>query len=327
VTDVRIGLIGCGGMGKSLANALRDVERGELVAVCDTVEDVVRSYAEETGARPYISHEDLLADKDVDAVIVAAPNYLHAPITIAAAKAGKHVFCEKPMALNVGDCRSMIQACKDAGVKLMIGQVLRYLQPFDAMLNLVREGNIGKPFSATITRISGGWGSPQAWRAKQEYCGGVLFEVSQHEFDFMRCVCGEVKSVYAAMGRFVQEDIDYPDFNYVMLNFMDGGHGLLLAGMSSAIGSYDGKILGSEGSIFFGRSDGKCVWKRFDGEEQTLETSETEPGVRREIREWVECIVDDLEPTIPGEQGLRNVEIAQAAVVSAQRGEPVQLPL
>jgi len=336
MAGLQIGLIGGGSMGKSLARGLAEVGDARIAAVADPGDGVAQAAAEEIGdgdVQAYASVGDLLASEEIGAVIVAAPNYLHAEVTMRAAEAGKHVFCEKPMALNVADARAMIDACESAGVKLMIGQVLRYLPPHAWILDLIRSGDLGEPFGMQVTRIAGGWSGRFAspWRLKRETSGGPLFEVSAHEIDLMRQVLGEAATVYASMDNYVNPEVDYEDFAQLVIKFQGGGSGTLLAGHAAKMGSYDGKIYLTGGTIVFSHQLGEIRWVIEGEEPRTTKYAEAgegrEPGVQREMREFVEAILDDAEVTIPGIEGLRNTEIAQAAGISAASNRVVALPL
>lgn len=217
------------------------------------------------------------------------------------------------------------------GVKLMIGQVLRYLPVFAKMKEIVDSGALGEPFSMYVSRLSGGgWGNPQHWRMKKEFAGGILYEVSVHELDYMRYICGDVESVSASMGNFIQaDDRDYEDTAHVMLRFKSGGVGTLVTGQSSSMDGYDGKIHCRKGTIHFDNEKSLVAYKPFDGDlvELGAEDMKTEPGVQRELRYFVESIIEDKEPAVPGEEGRKVIEIVQAAYISAREGREVKLPL
>lgn len=327
---VRVGLIGCGSMGASLARTVHTLDTAQVVAVADVDGEKVRGIAGELGegVQVFGDYREMLDLPDVDAVIVASPGYLHEEMVVAAASAGKHTFCEKPMAFTVDACDRMIQAAHGHGVKLMIGQVLRYLPVFNKIKEMVDSGVLGRPFSVTIARIGGGWGA-SSWRKQKDKVGGVLYEVSVHELDFMRYIAGDVDRVAAFAGNFVQKYVDYEDLVQVLLHFRQGGSGALLAGMSSALGSYDGKILCEKGSLFFNNGWADLRYRLFDGDEVQVskEDMATEPGVRRELREFVEAVLNDTEPTIPGEEGRKVIEIVQAAYRSAEEEREIVLPL
>lgn len=335
--ELLIGLMGAGGMGKGLARGAAASGRGRVVAIADPVEGLAAAAAEELSEHgpidAYTDAAEMLARDDLGAVFVAVPNYLHPDAVKQVAAAGKHCFCEKPMALTVADARAMIEACEDAGVKLMIGQVLRYNAPFVWMIDKVRSGELGEPFGMQVTRIGGGWGGVhgQPWRMKKETSGGPLFEISAHEIDFIRQILGEATSVYAAMGNYVNPALDYEDLAQVTMRFERGGQATLLAGHAAKFGCYDGKIFCTDGQIVFSHQAGEVRWAAHGGEVQTQSYAEVgegyERGINRETREFIEAVLDDTEVTIPGIEGLRNTEIAQAAGISAAANRAVDLPL
>jgi len=339
MSELHIGLIGAGNMGASLAGGVQALQNATICAVADPAQGAAAALADKLADGESIdAHTDvaeMLERHDIEAVIVAVPNFLHAPLVKQAAQAGKHVFCERPMALNVADARSMIEAAEENAVKLMIGQVLRYIPPYVWIKDLIASGELGEPFGMQTTRLGGGWSGGRyraPWRMKKETGGGPLFEVAAHEIDFMRQILGEAETVYASMDNYVSADVDYEDFVYVLINFRGGGRGCLRSGHSGFLSTYDGKIYCTEGTLFFDNKASQVTYQRKgDGEPPVLTYAETgegyEPGVQREVREFVEAVLNDTAPTIPGTEGLRNTEIAQAAHISAADNRVVSLPL
>lgn len=327
---IGIGLIGCGSMGMGLGRALRTIENAVISAVCDENPDALERASKEFGAKPYRNYEDLLGDKSVEACVVATPQFIHERICVEAAKAGKHAFCEKPMALNVEECDRMIDAFKVSGKNLMIGQVLRFYPAFSKVKELIDEGFIGKPFAISITRIGGGWGQwARGWRGKMELCGGLLMEVNSHEIDFMCWICGEPETVYARMVRFVQLDQDYPDTCFVTVSFEGGAMGFLHSSNASAIGDLSGKVQGDKGTIFWQdgfNPNGTIRYARISGESGTIRIGDIggEDPVRKELRLFLESIIEGKPSPIPGEEGRRPVAVAQAAYMSNEEGRPVR---
>ncbi|MBL7223099.1 MAG: Gfo/Idh/MocA family oxidoreductase [Candidatus Brocadiae bacterium] len=328
------GIIGCGGMGASLARGLGEIDAAEIVTVFDEAQDKAGELAESTGACVSPSLDDLLADDGVQAVVVAAPQFAHAESTIAAAKAGKHVFCEKPMAVTLADCDAMIEACAAAGVKLMIGQVCRYHGVHGKVKGLVASGELGKPICMMVHRIGGPWGGDynQHWRLSREMSGGTLLEINAHEIDFMRWVCGDVASVYAAGGIYLDKRLDYPDLALVTMNFASGAKGMLHQGQVSAIGGYGGRVDCEGGSLhfpFFWGGDGGIHICRTGEEATFLPASEiqVETPVTHELRDFVGCVLDGSDVPVPGQEGRAVVEIGIAAYRSIDEGRPIDLPL
>ncbi|HUS80679.1 MAG TPA: Gfo/Idh/MocA family oxidoreductase [Armatimonadota bacterium] len=333
--DLLVGLIGAGNMGKGLAGAVAPVEGARLAAVADVADGAAAAAAADLGEGidAYTDPGDLLARQDIGAVLVAVPNWLHPEAVKQAAAAGKHIFCEKPMALTAADARSMIAACEAAGVKLMIGQVLRYNTPFVWIIERVRSGEFGEPCAMQVTRVGGPWGGRYAttWRMEKAKTGGPLFEISAHEIDFIRQVLGEAESVHALKANFINPEVDYEDYATVAMAFERGRKATLLSGHCGYLTSYDGKVYCTEGTVVFSHSTRQVMSAVKGGEQRTMTYEEVgagrEPGVRREVREFIEAVLNDTDVTIPGEQGLRNTEIAQAAEISATDSRVVELPL
>jgi len=252
-----------------------------------------------------------------------------------AANAGKHVFTEKPMATCVAECDTMIQACADRGVKLMVGQVCRYHGVHGKIKAIADSGELGKPTCMEVHRLGGPWGAgtwARDWRLSMEKSGGLLMEINAHEIDFMRFVCGDVDTVYAVGGIYRQKEADYPDIAMVSLKFKSGAVGLLRASQASALGGYGGRLDCELGSIefpsFWG-ANGGITYAKFGGEATTIAAGDIKvtPPVQAEVQAFVEAVRDDTPPPIPGEVGRAAVQVAQAAYRSIETGQPVQLPL
>jgi len=323
---LKLGLIGAGGMGMSLARAAKAREDVLFVGIADPVAEQASKAAAELGGEVYSSYADLLARKDLDAVLAATPNAAHCEVVLAAAAAGKHVFCEKPMALSVADCDRMIAAAQNAGVKLMVGQVLRLIPGFSKARELVQSGEFGKPLAIAIERSS--FWRPRAWRREYQPTGGVLFEINAHEIDYMRAILGDASSVYACISTETCPDSDIPGINYVLVRFKDGGIGMLNSNSLIPQGQYQVAITLEKGSI---RCDWSSVSYQFrDREAQTVPEEELKamlPGVQREIDSFVEWVLHGKEPLVTALDGRSAVEIAQAALQSGATGQPVSLPL
>ncbi len=334
MAQVRLALLGCGRMGRGLISSVPDLPEAEFALAVDSRQEAAAKMAEDFGCEATTDLEAALAREDVDAVIIATPNHLHPPNAVQAARAGKHVFTEKPMALHAADAAAMIRAAREAGVKLMVGQVLRYIPPFVWIIEQVRSGAWGEPFAGQITRVSGGWSGGaynETWRHTMAESGGPLFEVHVHEIDFMCQVFGVPEAVWAVTGRFFLDDVDYYDTAQVLVRFEGGKPVQFFSGNCAIEGAYDGKVLCTGADAYFNRSTGALRVRTADGEVLEPDAAELasryESGVRREVREFVEAVAYDRPVTIPGEQALQVIEIAEAAVMSGESGEVVKLPL
>jgi predicted dehydrogenase len=256
-------------MGRSLADSITKRSDCRLVVAADPLTEARQQAAQAYGAVEFADYGDLLSRRDIQAVVVATPSHLHREITVCAAEAGKHVFCEKPMALSVADCDAMIETAGRAGVKLMVGHVLRLMFPWWRIKELARESELGTPFCVSIRRAHRWTGG--GWRAQRELSGGPLFEVSVHELDFMRHLCGEVAQVSAYGGRFVRQDADYYDTYVINLRFRSGALGQLHGGTTTAGHFYDGRIVCPRGTLSFGPEWGTGTVQRPEGEPEPLQ--------------------------------------------------------
>ncbi len=330
----RLGFVGLGTMGGDLLEQARGNPKIEVAALCDIEPVALDKAARSCVNKPaqYNNHRVMLAKEKLDGVVVAVPQHLHAAISIDALDAGVNTFCEKPMGLSVAQCEAMLAAAQRNGKALMIGQVLRYIGVYRYVLELTRSGELGKPFAVRIIRTMGLWGSwGRPWRLKRETCGGMLLEINAHEIDFMRCILGEAASVSATGNRFNNLENDYEDLIFAQIVFANGGMGSLTAAACDYMGRYTGEVFCEKGTIYYD-SVAKTLHVQRDGTEKEVVAyddvhPEWENGVYREIREFAETCMGEHPATIPGEEGLRNVEIAEACYQSIREGRPVSLPL
>lgn len=186
---LNIALVGAAGLVAAPAhlNAILTIERMNLAAVCDLDADAVQLLADERGVdKAYSSYEELLADPDIDAVDLATPPFVHAEMAIAAARAGKHVYVEKPMARSLGEARSMVRAAADAGVQLMVGESYAFHGPHLIARNLIEGDAIGEVlqvrqfkapwvFNEAENERLGGQGHHITWRYDPALSGGGDF--------------------------------------------------------------------------------------------------------------------------------------------------------
>ena len=329
MAELGFALIGCGGMGRSEAKVLGGIPDARLVAVCDVSEEAARRLGEEMGVPALTDHRQALARPDVGAVIVATPNGLHTPIVLDAAAAGKHIFCEKPMAFTVAECDQMIAAAERHHVRLMVGQVLRLLPLFQRVIDVFDAGQLGRPVTAQITRL--GWlGDPTArYRLSKELTGGQLYDISVHEIDLLHRLFGPTRSVYAVCANYVQRQVDYDDTDHLLLRFHDGGVASLFASIASVIGTSHGTIIGESGTLRYDHSGATITYRRSGPGEQpvteTITRGQGESGYLRELRSFTEWVLHGKEPLLTAKEGRAAVQVVEAAYRSAATGAPVTI--
>ncbi|HIC89807.1 MAG TPA: Gfo/Idh/MocA family oxidoreductase [Anaerolineae bacterium] len=330
---VRLGLISFEHMhAYSYARCLNQLAEAELVAIADRdaerLEQAARQFAVQAA---YSDYHKLLEREDITAVIVCSANDEHAAITFAAAEAGKHVLCEKPLALSLDDGQRMIEVCRKNGLKLQVAFVCRYDPLYRQAKELVDAGEIGtiKVMVGTNRgRLPPGWFVDPA-RAG----GGAVLDHSVHVVDLMRWFTGsEVQTVYAQAGTLLHPDLAVEDCGLLLLEFANGAIGSVDPSWSRPAsfpfyGDMTMEVLGSEGAIYF--NDNRPVLSVFRAEGRTpfhLESFATDADLEM-IRHFVRCIVEDHPPLAGGEDGLKALEVALAAYTSAHTGQPVSLPL
>lgn len=192
---MKVGLVGCGFMGRMHANVYGQLDGAKLVAAAEAKPEVLKRYAADFGVATYSTLEEMLASEALDAVDICLPTYLHKDFTIQAANAGKHVLCEKPMALNLADADAMAEACDRNGVKLMIGHCIRFWPEYAYLKRMVDEGRFGKLLSVHLLRYGEfpSWSSDN-WLADSALSGGGVLDMHIHDTDFALYLLGKPDS-------------------------------------------------------------------------------------------------------------------------------------
>ncbi len=332
-SKLKIGIIGAGRIGKVHAeNIAFRIPEAELAAIADVNAEAARRLAERSrGARVAGSAEELLRDPAVDAVLICSSTDTHADLIIAAARAGKHIFCEKPIDFNLSKIDRALEAVEQARVKLQIGFNRRFDANFARVRKAVVSGEIGTPHLLHI--ISRDPAPPPISYVKVS--GGMFLDMTIHDFDMARFLIGdEVTEVYAAAGVRVDPEIGKAgdvDTAVITLRFANGALGTIDNCRRAPYG-YDQRVevLGSAGSI----ATENCYPNR-----AVISTAES---VRRdlplnffmdryvdsfanELRAFVEAVVNDQPTPVTGADGRAPVAMALAARKSYEEGRPVRL--
>ena len=329
---LRVGLIGCGGMGRRLAQELAAVPEARLVAVCDVVPDAAAAAGAALAVPWDADHRRLLARPDVDAVLVATPNGGHTPVVLTAAAAGKHVFCEKPLALTVAECDAAIAAAERHGVRLLVGHVLHLMPQFRRVLDLFGAGPLGRPLSAQV--VHAGWFSdPQArYRLRRATAGGLLFDITIHELDFLLRLFGPVETVYAVTANRLHPELDYEDDAHLLLRFRSGAAAQVLGSLASRLGASSGLIAGERGTLRYEEASpprrGGAITYRLveEGAPPVTETLAYDHGggaYALELRAFTDWVLHGTAPPMSAAEGRAAVGVVEAAYRSAATGAPV----
>jgi len=338
-----IGIIGCGGISRRHLQTLGQMPDVQVQVVCDIDEARARQRAEEFSI-PHSTqdYQAVLSDQRVQAVFVLVPQGKHAEVVLAAAQAGKHIFCEKPMAMTVAQCRAMNAAVTTAGITLQIGYVMRFSE--DAQKVKEWLNRIGRPVVVrdmwAVAR-----GSAGRWVHDAEMGGGPLWENS-HWADFANWLLGRPTQVYARLRRYKPEPTTAWDTTTVMIDYAAGDVAVWGETWNAPGFGWDYfryrkvrphmDILGPHGSIHFPAPDGSKVAALFvnSAGDHPVETHEwqsdwgaTANGYVREVEHFLACVRAGKQPLCTGEDGEWAIQIAEAAVRSNATGQPVRLPL
>jgi myo-inositol 2-dehydrogenase/D-chiro-inositol 1-dehydrogenase/scyllo-inositol 2-dehydrogenase (NAD+) len=330
----RIAVVGAGRAGMVHAiNASRHVHLTELACVVDADPAVAAKTGAQLGVPTFADLGAALAGADFDGVVVTTPTFTHAQLSVQAARSGKHVFCEKPMALTLRECDDMAAAAAQAKVVLQVGFVRRFQPEFVEAKRRIEAGHIGEPM--VVKSLTRGPGLPPAWAHDLRRSNGMLAEVNSHDFDCVRWLAGsDIERVYAETADFKgkQRGVDAPDFYdnaVVALRLASGALGTV-DGTCPADYGYDARaeVLGTEGFLLVGHNQAMSlleVRSRGTGEVPTYGSwpQRFEPGYRAELAGFVEAALGGAAPEAGAADGRAAVAAVLAANRSWQEGRPV----
>ena len=329
---LRIGLIGAGFIVKfaHMPSLKKLGERVEVPVVFSRRLEVARSFAKDNGIPEYTdSWRDVLRRSDIDAVLIATPNYTHKTIAVEAARAGKHIFLEKPIALSVEDGMEIVREAEKQGVKLFVGHCLRFWPEYVRARELVLRGEVGEPRVARAYRRST-FPKWAPWHKDMNLGGGVFVDMSIHDVDFLRWTLGEVEEVYARGGVLKHRDSNAYDYVHAILRFKGGAvayvEGSWIMPETHPFSTYL-EIAGTGGLLRVDNHETSAL--RVFRTEGTPEdyTPIVRDAYYLELRAFVDCVLKDGEPPVPGEEARRSLEVVLAAVKSIREGRPIRLPL
>ncbi|MBA9042020.1 myo-inositol 2-dehydrogenase/D-chiro-inositol 1-dehydrogenase [Bacillus aryabhattai] len=330
--EIRIGLVGAGRMGSFHGRTIaRKIHGAKLNAIADPVSGAAERLAKELGvSKAYTDPKEMFQDPHIDAVVIAAPAHSHADLIVAAANAGKAVFCEKPMAITLEEADKAILAAQNANVPLQVGFNRRFASDFRAAHNDIVEGRIGTPQLLRSLTRDPGLGDPTPipeWT--------IFLETLIHDFDTLLYLNSgaEPIEVYAVADALVRPDFKDKgllDTAVVNIRFDNGAIATAEANFQAVYG-YDvrGEVFGSAGMVMAG------------GVQQTNMIRYTSEGISRdtyrrdtellhdayvaELTSFVECVRNDSTPYVTGNDARRALSIALACITSVKTNTPVKI--
>jgi predicted dehydrogenase len=339
---IKFGLLGCGRIAKRHADLLGGghIAGAKLVAVCDVVRERADKIASRFGVPAFYSIDEFLNHKDMQAVSVLTPSGMHSAHAIAAAKAGKHVIVEKPMALRLDDADAMMNACDAAGVKLFVVKQNRFNVPVIKAREALEAGRFGRLILGTV-RVR--WCRDQAyydqdkWRGTWAYDGGVLANQASHHVDMLEWFFGDVVSVHARAATALV-NIEAEDTAVATLKFRNGALGIIEATTAVRPTDLEGSlsILGEGGAVeIAGFAVNKIRhWqfsKELDSDREVVEKFSVNPpnvygfGHQAYYEHVVKCLNDQGPALVDGLQGRKSLELISALYESIETGKEVSL--
>jgi UDP-N-acetyl-2-amino-2-deoxyglucuronate dehydrogenase len=344
---LRFAVIGIKGIGRTHLRAIQGIEDAQLVAVCDIDEAAAQQAAAQLGIRAYTDYEELVKAEDIDVVTIATPHYLHMPMTVAALEAGKHVICEKPIAISIGEADRMIATARTSGRLLGICHNARTSPGNRALKELLAPQQAGQLMR--MVWISGGirtqgYYDSAEWRGTwAQEGGGTLINQKVHDLDLICWLVGRPVEVLGITGNFVHKvERGIDTLASALFRWENGAQGVFQGSITDGAGQSHHEFHCERLAVFRG-PEGIRVGRfaqnvkdfirqagRNDKLEVTWETvqpPEAEAGHIAVFRQFIQAVRAGGRPLCPPEEARQALELVNAITLSAARHRPVKLPL
>jgi predicted dehydrogenase len=342
---VRLGLVGCGKFAGVVATSVKASTKAELITCFDTVPERRAAYSKTYGCDQEERFEDLVSRKDIEGVLLVSPNAVHREQAEWAAKNGKHVYVEKPIANTIADGKRIIEACEKAGVVLMVGHYARRIASIRKAKELIDAGAIGNPVAleSSVSRDTGFQLTPGhfRWRADDSGCpGGPIMSMGIHHVDTFKYLFGPIQTVFAFFSKlYVPAEID--DITAAVCRFKSGVLGYVGSTYVSPKTRWM-RINGTKANLLWTVHypvmpyaeypggildiDQRCQLTLFEKDKDPRDIPST-PGMpyQEEIDEFARCIRTGDRPETDGPVALAALAFIRAAIESARTGKSVEL--
>ncbi len=314
-----IAIVGCGNIARAHASAIGQLRGVELAACCDLDEARARALAQANDVdRVYSRLGDVLKEESIDAVALCLPHDLHCKAALAAARAGKHVLCEKPMAISLTEADQMLRAARRAKVTLMVGQILRFRKSYRTARDIIRSGRIGQPRHVIRRRTGVTMRDQRSWSTDPSSAGGwLLYGYGSHELDAILWLSDTSAQTVYAQARVVNPVWNDYDEMAILMSLADGSMASMSHSLNSNQSWWDQVVIGSEGSLYL---DGRQVVL----DEETITVTEGPSwGMVEQYQEFASAVREKREPEASGRDVRRTMVALEAAKLSIESGQPV----
>ncbi|QCT74163.1 Gfo/Idh/MocA family protein [Macrococcoides canis] len=335
---LNVGIIGVGSI--ATHRHIPEYQQNRLVTIsayCDIVKERADEYADKFGGKSYQSYEALLENREIDAVSICTPNYLHAEIAIKALQSGKHVLCEKPMATTLDEAQLMIKAASESGKQLMIAQNQRFTEAHQYAHKFLQQGKLGKVYSFKTTF---GHGGPESWSVdgkdswffdKKRAFIGAMGDLGVHKIDLMHYLLGEHFVEVGAMIETSEKDADVDDNAVFVLKTERGAIGTM-----SAAWIYKGEednstiIYGEHGIIKLNADpEHDFIFIDQNGNKEALKLGKIQTNDEQTstgtINQFIDAIINNKNVPVDGQDGIASLKVIIKALQSAEEKKVVKI--
>jgi UDP-N-acetylglucosamine 3-dehydrogenase len=314
MTKLNAAVIGCGSWGRNHARVYSELPNVNLVAVADTAPAAANEVAEKYRVKPYTESAKLLEDPDIQLVSICTPTVTHARLALQAIEQGKHVLVEKPMTNTVKEAKTLIKASKKRGVTLTVGFVERFNPAVQEAHRRIAKGEIGGVILAHTRRVS--------QRPLRIGDVGVIKDLAIHDIDITSILFNEEpRTIYATAGSIAHQFEDYANIN---IGYPENRTAFIEANWLTPKKVRQLNVTGTKG----------IMTVDYITQQLTIENDQrlTQPNIPYqeplylELKSFADSIINDAPPSVTGEDGLRTLQICEAALKSSRTGKQVRLP-
>lgn len=325
---IKVGFIGAGQIAAVHAETVAATDGAEVAGFYDTVPDRCRSLAAQFSSRVYGKLDDLLTD--IDAVFICTPPKFHREAAIAAARAGVHVFCEKPLADTLADAQAIAAEVAKSGIAFMVGFCFRFSSNFMKLKAIVASGDLGPIHSFYAVRVQHLPHLAPNWRTDQRFVCGMTIESLSHDFDLMRWVVGNPVSVYGTVATDRPDLEGYDNIMSAVMKLESGGMASFHSSWVSALLVCDHGVVGAKGTVVSQSYPHSLVrYKTLADERERIDNLDSPEDKQSshslETRHFLECLKTGSPTLTTVEDGVATVKISTALLQSAREDRPIKI--
>lgn len=330
---INVGIIGAGFWGEKHADAINFLSNVKLVAANRTNPTALNTFLSKYGGRGYTDYRELLNDPQVDAVVISTPHHLHTQIVFDAAKAGKHILLEKPIALNLAECDQILQVVNKHQVTFMAGHTNHFVPIYQTAKKMLESGEFGEPVLITDRTLKRWWApNRREWHLDRDTGGGMWMTIGVHNVDRMTWLVGSrVRSVSAHLDtRFHKQHAD--DLGMAFLRFENGISGVVITvGYKTGVPSFETEIVCTNGMLRIDKMNGISIgqdesWSLFPNDRDMDPENWMEEAMVEEWRAFLSAIDTGTQPAVTGEFARHIMAVIFAAEQSSKEKREVFVP-